>query len=192
MIGHVKRMGKRCEGGRGWEASKDEGDVSGCFTSAHTSWRARAPRLPRPRRRHTSPRALPAALPPILPLQNYGVELGAQMCRRLLDFGVPGLHMYSLNLDKTVLAILERMGIIDTSSVSCAPACRPPLGSSDSSGRRRQGARWACLQHVVCRSARPRDAQRAELWLRSRSCRSCILGMARHASPLRRAAGCPR
>lgn len=39
------------------------------------------------------------------------------MCRQLLDGGVPGLHMYSLNLEKSVLGILERMGLIDASAV---------------------------------------------------------------------------
>lgn len=50
-------------------------------------------------------------------IKNYGIEMGAEMCRRLLDAGVPGIHLYSLNLEKSVLAILQRMGIIDTSSV---------------------------------------------------------------------------
>ncbi|KAL6746837.1 methylenetetrahydrofolate reductase-domain-containing protein [Haematococcus lacustris] len=59
----------------------------------------------------------------------YGVELGAAMCRKLLDGGVPGLHLYSLNLDKTVLAILERMGIIDTQKVPRPlPWAHIPLG----------------------------------------------------------------
>jgi methylenetetrahydrofolate reductase (NADPH) len=55
-------------------------------------------------------------------LQAYGVELGAKMCRHLLDNGIPGLHMYSLNMEKSALAILERVGFIDNSKV-CAGAC---------------------------------------------------------------------
>ena len=55
-------------------------------------------------------------------LQAYEVELGAKMCRHLLDNGIPGLHMYSLNMEKSALAILERVGFIDNSKV-CAGAC---------------------------------------------------------------------
>lgn len=33
-------------------------------------------------------------------LKNYGVELGVQMCKKILDAGIPGLHMYTLNLDR--------------------------------------------------------------------------------------------
>lgn len=46
-------------------------------------------------------------------LKNYGIELGADMCRRLLDSGVPGVHMYSLNLEKSALGILERLGMVE-------------------------------------------------------------------------------
>lgn len=45
------------------------------------------------------------------------MELGAQMCRQLLAAGVPGVHLYSLNLEKSVLGILERLGVIDASKV---------------------------------------------------------------------------
>mmetsp|Transcript_2169 Transcript_2169/g.5508 ORF Transcript_2169/g.5508 Transcript_2169/m.5508 type:complete len:592 (-) Transcript_2169:476-2251(-) len=50
-------------------------------------------------------------------IKAYGVELGAQMCRRLLDAGVPGLHMYSLNLEKSALGILERLGFVSTAKI---------------------------------------------------------------------------
>ena len=45
-------------------------------------------------------------------VKAYGIELGTQMCRTLLDSGTPGLHMYSLNLEKAVLGILGNLGMI--------------------------------------------------------------------------------
>lgn len=45
-------------------------------------------------------------------VKKLGIELGSQMCKKLLDSGVPGLHMYTLNLDRSALAILENLGLI--------------------------------------------------------------------------------
>ncbi|KAF5828731.1 methylenetetrahydrofolate reductase-domain-containing protein [Dunaliella salina] len=50
-------------------------------------------------------------------IKAYGVDLGAKMCKYLLANGTPGLHMYSLNMEKSALAILERVGFIDNSKV---------------------------------------------------------------------------
>lgn len=60
-------------------------------------------------------------------MQNYGVDLGVEMCKRLLDAGAPGLHMYTLNLEKSAVAILSRLGLIDSQR---APrwACTKRLG----------------------------------------------------------------
>lgn len=117
------------------------------------------------------PPEITAALEPIKDndeaVRNYGVELGAQMCRRILASGVqgappspaaapnpqcpvrwcalrgktpcgrhlsspprhspvhsPGLHMYSLNQEKAVFAILERVGMINFTHVPRAmPWC---------------------------------------------------------------------
>lgn len=44
--------------------------------------------------------------------QAYGVELGVDMCRKVLDAGIPGLHMYTLNQEAACLAILEKLGIL--------------------------------------------------------------------------------
>lgn len=48
-------------------------------------------------------------------VRKYGIELGTQMCKKILDSGIKTLHMYTLNQDKTTLAILENLGLIETS-----------------------------------------------------------------------------
>lgn len=35
------------------------------------------------------------------PPQAYGISLGTMMCQRLLDGGAPGIHMYTLNLERS-------------------------------------------------------------------------------------------
>ncbi|KAK4534421.1 hypothetical protein CDCA_CDCA01G0446 [Cyanidium caldarium] len=46
-------------------------------------------------------------------VKAFGVEYGTEMCRRILKSGlVPGLHFYTLNLESTVVAILENLRLI--------------------------------------------------------------------------------
>ena len=45
-------------------------------------------------------------------VKQYGVHLGVEMAKELIANGVPGLHMYSLNQDKSVLGILAGLGMI--------------------------------------------------------------------------------
>jgi hypothetical protein len=55
----------------------------------------------------------PHCLLPCLPwraLQAYGMSMGTMMCQRLIAGGVPGLHMYTLNLERSAVAILENVG----------------------------------------------------------------------------------
>ncbi len=42
-------------------------------------------------------------------VRALGADVVAALCRRLLDGGAPGLHFYTLNLAKPVLAVLERL-----------------------------------------------------------------------------------
>eukprot|EP00406_Dinophysis_acuminata_P049571 CAMPEP_0179301120 /NCGR_PEP_ID=MMETSP0797-20121207/47391_1 /TAXON_ID=47934 /ORGANISM="Dinophysis acuminata, Strain DAEP01" /LENGTH=818 /DNA_ID=CAMNT_0021010621 /DNA_START=63 /DNA_END=2519 /DNA_ORIENTATION=+ len=42
----------------------------------------------------------------------FGVEAGIAMCRALLDGGAPGLHFYTLNLEKVVLGVLLGLGLV--------------------------------------------------------------------------------
>lgn len=45
-------------------------------------------------------------------MKQYGIDLGIQMCRRLIESGTPGLHFYTLNLERSVANILEGLGLI--------------------------------------------------------------------------------
>jgi methylenetetrahydrofolate reductase (NADPH) len=41
-------------------------------------------------------------------VKNYGIQYITKMCRRVLESGVtPGVHFYTLNLEKSVRLILE-------------------------------------------------------------------------------------
>ncbi|KAJ1452533.1 methylenetetrahydrofolate reductase [Pelagophyceae sp. CCMP2097] len=42
-------------------------------------------------------------------LKAFGIDFGTEMCRDLLRCGAPGLHFYTLNLEKTTLAIIDRL-----------------------------------------------------------------------------------
>jgi methylenetetrahydrofolate reductase (NADPH) len=53
-------------------------------------------------------------------VKNYGVRLGIEMCQKLLNAGIRGLHFYTLNLEKSVVQILEGLKLVD-------PDVRRPL-----------------------------------------------------------------
>ena len=73
------------------------------------------------------------------------------MCRKLLAGGTPGLHMYSLNLEPTVLGILQAIGMIPTTPKPRAmPWSLVPAGTP----RAAEGVRPVCW------------AQRARSWVR--------------------------
>jgi len=57
-------------------------------------------------------------------VKDYGVELAVKMCTQLMEQGVPGLHLYTLNLEKSCVSILETLGFITT------PAVRMPWKQS--------------------------------------------------------------
>ena len=42
-------------------------------------------------------------------IRAFGAEVVAQLCRRLVDGGAPGLHFYTLNLAKPTLNVLDRL-----------------------------------------------------------------------------------
>ena len=55
-------------------------------------------------------------------VKKFGVELGVKMCRRLLDAGVPGVHLYTLNLEKSAVAILEGLGLVSEAQAEAEAA----------------------------------------------------------------------
>jgi methylenetetrahydrofolate reductase (NADPH) len=44
--------------------------------------------------------------------KKLGVQLGTDMCKRLLEAGAPGLHLYTLNLERASISILENLGLL--------------------------------------------------------------------------------
>lgn len=45
-------------------------------------------------------------------LREFGVEVVAQHCERLLRIGAPGLHFYTLNRSRPTLAIVDALGLL--------------------------------------------------------------------------------
>ncbi len=63
------------------------------------------------------PPAIAEALEPIkeddAAVKEFGIRLGIDMCQRILRSGLtPGIHFYSLNLEKSVLAIIDGLDLI--------------------------------------------------------------------------------
>lgn len=56
-------------------------------------------------------------------VKNFGIDLGTRMCKRILDSGTPGLHMYTLNTERSSVAILENLGLINKSQVGHLSVC---------------------------------------------------------------------
>lgn len=60
-------------------------------------------------------------------IKNFGIDLGTRMCKRLLDAGTPGVHMYTLNLERSAVSILENLGLIEKGRVRAPGALRRPF-----------------------------------------------------------------
>ncbi|CAI5525955.1 unnamed protein product [Closterium sp. Naga37s-1] len=58
-------------------------------------------------------------------VRAYGIQQGTEMCRRILDAGIHTLHMYTLNQDKTTIAILKNLGLIEASNIPRTLPWRP-------------------------------------------------------------------
>jgi len=76
------------------------------------------------------PAEIMAALEPIKDneeaVRAYGIHLGTEMCKKILAHDVKTLHLYSLNLEKSVLGILQNLGLIDFTKVTRPLPWRPP------------------------------------------------------------------
>ena len=44
-------------------------------------------------------------------VREIGIEVAASLCSELLDFGVPGIHFYTMNSAKSMLEIVKRIGL---------------------------------------------------------------------------------
>nr|CCA15339.1 methylenetetrahydrofolate reductase putative [Albugo laibachii Nc14] len=54
-------------------------------------------------------------------VKEYGIRLGVKMCRKLLEDGAPGLHFYTLNLERAVRAILSELNLVNVNSIRELP-----------------------------------------------------------------------
>lgn len=68
------------------------------------------------------PDEIMAALEPIKDneeaVKAYGIHLGTEMCKKILATGIKTLHIYTLNMEKSALAILMNLGLIEESKIS--------------------------------------------------------------------------
>jgi methylenetetrahydrofolate reductase (NADPH) len=49
-------------------------------------------------------------------VKSYGIKLCYDMCRKLKSHGIPYFHFYTLNLERSVLAILRLLGAEETTA----------------------------------------------------------------------------
>ncbi|XP_049404819.1 probable methylenetetrahydrofolate reductase [Solanum stenotomum] len=68
------------------------------------------------------PAEITAALEPIKDneeaVKAYGIHLGTEMCKKIMASGIKILHLYTLNIEKSALAILMNLGLIEESKIS--------------------------------------------------------------------------
>jgi len=62
-------------------------------------------------------------------IKRVGVELGVSMSHELLEFGVEGLHFYTLNLEQVTMGIIDALAIRSASSIHSeeAPSVDAPV-----------------------------------------------------------------
>ncbi|KAL0366543.1 UNVERIFIED_CONTAM: Methylenetetrahydrofolate reductase 1 [Sesamum radiatum] len=68
------------------------------------------------------PPEIMAALEPIKDneeaVRAYGIHLGTEMCKKIMASGIRTLHLYTLNMEKSALAILMNLGLVEESKIS--------------------------------------------------------------------------
>ncbi|KAM7280071.1 hypothetical protein ACFE04_007205 [Oxalis oulophora] len=67
------------------------------------------------------PDEVTAALEPIKDneeaVKNYGIHLATETCKKILAHGIKTLHLYTLNMEKSALAILLNLGLIEEQKI---------------------------------------------------------------------------
>lgn len=75
-------------------------------------------------------------------IKEYGMEFGASICKELLDAGkVNVLHFYTLNLEKVVYGVLDKVGLSDNALASSNEA--------DANTQIAKGSAWARVGDTV-------------------------------------------
>ncbi|KAL3621577.1 Methylenetetrahydrofolate reductase 2 [Castilleja foliolosa] len=59
-------------------------------------------------------------------VRAYGIHLGTEMCKKIMASGIKTLHLYTLNMEKSALAILTNLGLIEESRISRSLPWRRP------------------------------------------------------------------
>ncbi|EXB68652.1 putative methylenetetrahydrofolate reductase [Morus notabilis] len=76
------------------------------------------------------PAEITAALEPIKDndeaVRAYGIHLGTEVCKKILAHGIRTLHLYTLNMEKSALAILTNLGLIEESKIPRSLPWRRP------------------------------------------------------------------
>ncbi|EYU36618.1 hypothetical protein MIMGU_mgv1a003262mg [Erythranthe guttata] len=76
------------------------------------------------------PAEIMAALEPIKDneeaVRAYGIHQGTEMCKKIIASGIKTVHLYTLNMDKSALAILMNLGLIEESKISRSLPWRRP------------------------------------------------------------------
>ncbi|KAF3792910.1 putative methylenetetrahydrofolate reductase [Nymphaea thermarum] len=79
------------------------------------------------------PDEIKAALEPIKDneeaVKAYGIHLGTEMCQKILAHGIKTVHLYTLNMEKSALAILMNLGLIDETKVQRSLPWRRPTNA---------------------------------------------------------------
>ena len=50
-------------------------------------------------------------------VKAFGIKLCSEMCRELLEQGVPGFHFYTLNLEKSVMSVAKELGFDEQTTI---------------------------------------------------------------------------
>mmetsp|Transcript_3598 Transcript_3598/g.7452 ORF Transcript_3598/g.7452 Transcript_3598/m.7452 type:complete len:427 (-) Transcript_3598:104-1384(-) len=78
-------------------------------------------------------------------VKAFGVTFGAQMCKDIIAYNdTPGLHFYTLNLEKVVYGILDAIGVTKSASVK--------TDESDAKSMVAVGSAWARVGDIVSTS----------------------------------------